>query len=73
MNTNTENVSRTFYFGLSVEIVHRMEACSLIRFSGRDLIVDTADLASDQGIPLGPTGSFSPEPIRLCQAKAAVI
>ena len=45
MNTNTENLSRTFYFGLSVEVVHRMESCSWVRFSGQDLIVDTVDLS----------------------------
>jgi len=36
MNANTENLSTTFYFGLSVEVVHRMKTCSLVSFSGRD-------------------------------------
>ena len=51
MNANTENSSTTFYFGLSVEVVHRMKTCSLVRFSGRDSIVDTDDLAPVQRIP----------------------
>ena len=61
MNTNTENLSRTFYFGLSVEVVHRMETCSLVRFSGQDSIVDTVDLSSVQRIQPGLTRPRSPE------------
>jgi hypothetical protein len=33
-----------YYFGLSVEVVQIMEHCSLIRFDGRESIVDTLDL-----------------------------
>ena len=73
MNTNTEGLSRTFYFGLSVEIVHRMETCSLVRFSGQDSIVDTDDLAPVQRIEPGLTRPLSPErscpePVRFLHA-----
>jgi len=72
MNTNTENLSRTFYFGLSVEVIHRMETCSLVRFSGQDSIVDTDDLTPDQRIQPGLTRSHSPErcpePVRFLHA-----
>ena len=76
MNTNTENLSRTFYFGLSVEVVDRMERCSLVRFSGQDLIVDTEDLAPVPMIQPGLTSPLSaeqscPAPVRFPQARAA--
>ena len=61
MNANTENLSTTFYFGLSVEVVHRMKTCSLVRFSGRDSIVDTDDLATVQRIQPGLTRTLSPQ------------
>ena len=61
MNANTENSSTTFYFGLSVEVVHRMKTCSLVRFSGRDSIVDTDDLATVQRIQPGLTRTLSPQ------------
>jgi len=32
------------YFGLIVEVVQEMSMCSLIRFQGREYIVDTQDL-----------------------------
>ena len=32
------------YFGLKVEVVLEMSLCSLIRFHGREYIVDTGDL-----------------------------
>ncbi len=32
------------YFGLPVEVISRMDSCCLIRFRGREFIVDTADL-----------------------------
>jgi len=32
------------YFGLMVEVVQEMSVCSLIRFQGRECIVDTEDL-----------------------------
>jgi hypothetical protein len=73
MNTNTEGLSRTFYFGLSVEVVYRMETCSWVRFSGQDLIVDTEDLVLVQRIQPGLTRTFSPErscpePVRFLHA-----
>lgn len=37
------------YCTLKVEIVSRMENCSLIRFRERTFIVDTADLATAPG------------------------
>ena len=61
MNANTENSNTTFYFGLSVEVVHRMKTCSLVRFSGRDSIVDTDDLAPAQRFQPGLTRTLSPE------------
>jgi len=64
MNASTENLSRTFYFGVSVEVVYGMETCSLVRYSGQDLIVDTVDLYPVQRIQPGLTGPLSSE--RLC-------
>ncbi len=32
------------YFGLKVEVVRRLEHCSLIRYGEREFVVDTADL-----------------------------
>ena len=32
------------YFGLIVEVMQELSSCSLIRFQGREFIVDTADL-----------------------------
>lgn len=61
MNANTENSSTTFYFGLSVEVVYGMETCSLVRFSGQDLIVDTVDLSPVQRIQPGLTRPLSSE------------
>jgi hypothetical protein len=37
------------YCRLEVEVVSRMENCSLIRFRGRTFIVDTADLTTAPG------------------------
>jgi hypothetical protein len=34
------------YFGLRVEVISWMEDCSLIRFQGREFVVDTADLVT---------------------------
>jgi hypothetical protein len=78
MNTNTENLSRTFYFGLPVEVVYRMETCSLVRFSGQDLIVDTEDLATVQTIQPGRTRARSakqsrPAPVHFLQARVATL
>ena len=64
MNANTENLSRTFYFGLSVEVVYGMETYSLIRSSGQDLIVETVDLSPVQRIQPRLTRPLSLE--RLC-------
>jgi len=62
MNAKTKKSSTTLYFGLPVEVVHRMETCSLIRFSGQDTIVDTDDLTPVQRIQPGLlAGPPSPE------------
>jgi len=37
------------YCCLKVEVVSRMEHCSLIRFRGRTFIVDTVDLTAAPG------------------------
>jgi len=64
MNASTENLSRTFYFGVSVEVVYGMETCSLVRYSGQDLIVDTVDLSPVQRFQPGLTRPLLSE--RLC-------
>jgi hypothetical protein len=43
MNPNS-NRTLAHYFGLQVEVISRMETCSLIRFRGEEFVVDTADL-----------------------------
>jgi hypothetical protein len=50
MNTNVKNLTMTDYFGLPVEIVHKMESCSVIRFGDRNFIVDTGDLVAQREI-----------------------
>jgi hypothetical protein len=39
------------YFGLRVEVIARMTSCSLIRYGGRESVVETKDLQSC--LPLG--------------------
>jgi len=34
------------YFGVELEVIVRLEHCSLVRYQGREIIVDTADLTS---------------------------
>ena len=65
MDAGTENLSRTFYFGVSVEVVYGMETCSLVRFSGQNLIVDTVDLSPVQRIQPGLTSLLSSEQVCL--------
>ena len=72
MNANTQNLTTNLYFGLSVEVVHKMKNCSWVRFSGHDAIVDTDDLATIQGIRPGLTAprsseGFCSEPLRFRQ------
>lgn len=38
------------YFGLRVEVIHKMECCSLIRYQGRQFIVETIDLAISRSV-----------------------
>ena len=76
MNTNTESLSSTFYFGLSVEVIYRMETYSWVRFCGQDLIVDTDDLVPVQRVQPGlPSPLFSgrpcPEPVLFQHARIA--
>ena len=46
----TANKTRATYFGLRVEVIYKMECCSLIRYQGRDFIVDTLDLAISRSV-----------------------
>lgn len=78
MITNTANLSRTLYFGLPVEVVHSMETCSVIRFSGHEVIVDACDLIAEPGIQVGPmehccSDEFYPDPARLPYVRIATI
>lgn len=41
-------IERSRYFGIEVEILMVMSHCSLVRHEGRDFVVDTADLISLQ-------------------------
>ena len=61
MDVRTNDLTRVFYFGLPVEVVDKMEAYSLVRFSGRDLIVDTHDLTPDQRVQVGSVEPHYPE------------
>ena len=70
MNANTENSSTTFYFGLSVEVVHRLKTCSVVRFSGRDSIVDTDDLGQP-GLTRTLSPQSCPEPAPFLYASVA--
>ena len=45
MNVKDEK-GKGSYFGLEVEILERLNHCSLVRYQGREFIVDTADLMS---------------------------
>jgi hypothetical protein len=45
MNEKDERGKWT-YFGIEVEILERLNHCSLVRYQGREFIVDTADLIS---------------------------
>jgi hypothetical protein len=44
MKTNSTE-SKAMYFGLEVEVICRMENCSLIRFGTREFVVDSQDLS----------------------------
>ena len=47
MKTNSTE-SKAMYFGLEVEVICRMENCSLIRFGTREFVVDSQDLSRTQ-------------------------
>ena len=72
MNANVQNVTRTLYFGLSVEVVQTMKNYSWVRFSGHDAIVDTDDLAPVQRLrPLLSLERSFPEPARVLHDRVA--
>jgi len=45
MNVKDEK-GKGSYFGIDVEIIVCLDHCSLVRYQGREIIVDTADLIS---------------------------
>jgi hypothetical protein len=47
MNVKDE-MGKGSYFGIEVEILVRLNHCCLIRYQGREFIVDTVDLMSSQ-------------------------
>ncbi len=49
MNIQKKNQIWAEYFGLRVEVVSRMEQCSLILYLRSEFIVDTADLVFAEG------------------------
>jgi hypothetical protein len=49
MNAKDE-MGKARYFGIEVEILIHLDQCCLIRFQGRQFIVDTADLVSRQAL-----------------------
>ena len=44
----TYGTEKATYFGIEVEILMRMNHCTLVRYKGREFIVETADLSSRQ-------------------------
>jgi hypothetical protein len=46
--------SNVQYFGLEVTVIAQMKTYALIRFQGRDLIVETADLTASLSSVLAP-------------------
>jgi|RhiMetdeSRZDD1v2_1073273.scaffolds.fasta_scaffold223927_2 hypothetical protein len=49
MNKNA-SITLASYFGLCVEVISRLASSSLIRFRGREFIVDNADLVFNCGL-----------------------
>lgn len=49
MNSKSDHLTAQ-YFGLRVEVIYKMEQCSLISFEGRRFIVDTKDLVFERGL-----------------------
>jgi hypothetical protein len=43
-----EQMGKAGYFGLEVEMLVRLNHCALVRYQGREFVVDTADLISRQ-------------------------
>jgi hypothetical protein len=43
MNPNVKRQLAS-YFGLTVEVICRMQHCAMIRYNERDFVVDTCDL-----------------------------
>ena len=46
MKSTRQKENLADYFGLLVEVIYRMENCSVIRFRGRKFIVETAGLVT---------------------------
>ncbi len=49
MNSKSDHLTAQ-YFGLRVEVICKMEQCTLISFEGRHFIVDTKDLVFERGL-----------------------
>jgi hypothetical protein len=47
MNTEDE-LGKGSYFGIEVEVLIRLNQCCLVRYQGREFIVDTADVIARQ-------------------------
>jgi hypothetical protein len=43
-----DGIRRGNYFGIEVEILVRLNHCCLVRYQGREFIVDTTDLIGRQ-------------------------
>jgi hypothetical protein len=51
MNTRGKNWIVARYFGLKVEVVYKLNQCSLILFRDREFVVDTRDLVFGEALP----------------------
>jgi hypothetical protein len=47
MNKKLESIT-AWYFDLRVEVLVKLRLCSLIRFQGREFVVDTVDLVFER-------------------------
>jgi hypothetical protein len=50
MSTRPNRESAATCFGLTVEVIERMEHCSLVRYQGREFVVATEDLRDCQAM-----------------------
>jgi len=44
--SGTYRTEKATYFGIEVEILMRMNHCTLVRYQQREFVVETADLSS---------------------------